>query len=79
MDPLKPSMAVLCKIGSALVHLDEARGVGGHVFDMQTFKTLMNDPEVREWLGGMGALALIPLKRIDFATHPPPARRRAKK
>lgn len=68
-DPLKPSMALLVKLGSLVVHADEyldAAG-NGHPFDKNAFDALMTEPEVAEWLKAMGKMALIPLKRLSRA------------
>ena len=62
-DPLNPGAALLAKIGSILVHVDEATGEGAHHLDWQAVKGLMDDPEVTSGLEGMDALALLPKKR----------------
>lgn len=61
-DPLKPSVTTLVKIGSLLVHYQEARDTG-HAFDAIACRQLENDPEVKEWLKSMTDLALLPVKR----------------
>lgn len=61
-DPLKPTVALLSKLGSIVVHADElAHPVKGHVFDHFALKQLVEDPEVREWLKSMGPF--VPVKR----------------
>lgn len=62
-DPLKPSAALLCKVGSALVHFMEGHAAGGHEFDIVALKSNLEDAEVREWLAGMGRLGLLPKRR----------------
>lgn len=62
-NPLKPSAALLCKLGSIAVHIDEGLSAKGHRFDFIALKTLMEDPEVAEWLKQMDKLALLPKKR----------------
>lgn len=62
-DPLKPSAALLCKLGSIAVHFEEMTGPKGHSFDVEAMKSLLSDPEVREWLKAMDKLALIPKVR----------------
>lgn len=64
-DPKNPSLALLSKLGSAIVHADEYLDPAGHghPFDRDTFQRLLADNEVREWLDGMHALALLPVKR----------------
>jgi hypothetical protein len=62
-DVLKPNAALLCKLGSIAVHVDELLSPAGHQFDREALRTLLDDPAVTEWLQGMGEMALIPLKR----------------
>ena len=65
-DPLKPSVALLAKLGSLIIHYDEFHSFNaGHPYDLQTARQLQDDPEVEEWLDTMGALALVPKKRAD--------------
>lgn len=58
-----PSISLLCKLGSIVVHVDEGCGEDSHVFDWVAIRNLISDPEVKEWLAGMGARALLPVKR----------------
>lgn len=62
-DMLKPPVLVLIKIGSALVHFDEATGPGGHEFDLHTARQLLADPDVKQWLEQMTNAAMLPVKR----------------
>lgn len=62
-DPLTPSTTLLCKLGSLIVHADEGSGKNAHPADIDTFLSLLRDPEVVEWLAAMRALALLPVKR----------------
>ncbi len=62
---LAPSVTLLVKIGSMIVHADEFTEPGGHEFDIHTFKTLMKDPEVAAWLAAGSASAMLPKKRSD--------------
>jgi hypothetical protein len=62
-DPLKPSVSLLVKLGSILVHVDEAISPTGHPFDAHTVHTLMADPEVGAWLKSMDTMAFLPKKR----------------
>jgi hypothetical protein len=64
-DPLKPSPALLSKLGSLVVHADEYLDAAGkgHPFDKNAFDALLAEPEVAEWMAAMGKLAMIPLKR----------------
>lgn len=62
-DPLVPSGALLCKLGSLIVHADEGSGKNAHPHDVEAFIGLLQDPEVAEWLQAMRALSLLPVKR----------------
>ena len=62
-NPLKPSSSLLSKLGSIIVHMEEATGPKGHPFDEQVMRGLLKDPEVSKWLKGMRKLALLPVKR----------------
>lgn len=50
----RPSIALLCKLGSIAVHVDEA-------LDWTVTRMLLADPEVKQWIADMGAL--LPRKR----------------
>ena len=60
-DPLKPSVSLLSKLGSIVVHADEATSAGRHEFDIVAIKSLLDDTEVKEWITDMGAF--LPVKR----------------
>lgn len=62
-DPLNPGDTLLIKLGSALVHADEAMSENGVALDEATFRSLLIDQEVQGWLGAMHKLALLPVKR----------------
>ena len=62
-NPLKPSPALLCKLGSVLVHANELISSNGHAFDRHALEQLTLDPDVKEWLAQMDALAMIPRRR----------------
>lgn len=62
-DPLKPTPALLCKLGSIAVHADEFMSSDGHPFDAEALNALLYDPEVVAWLKAMGKMAMIPKKR----------------
>jgi hypothetical protein len=62
-DPYNPGLTLLCLLGSIIVHADEYLSADGHPYDLQEFKNLMQDPEVKEWLDAMNKLALLPKKR----------------
>ena len=60
-DPLRPSVSLLCKLGSIAVHAEEMVSPGGHHFDLAVLKALLETLEVREWIEAMGAY--LPKKR----------------
>jgi hypothetical protein len=62
-NPLKPTASLLCKLGSIVVHVEEMSSAKGHPVDKYAFGTVMNDPEVQDWLAQMRAMAMIPEKR----------------
>lgn len=64
-DPLKPPVALLCKLGSIAIHAEEGLSAEGHGFDMIALKQLLNDSEVHCWLVQMDSMAMVPKRRID--------------
>ena len=60
-DVLKPSLALLSKLGSIVVHADEIISPGSHSFDVAAIRTLLEDAEVRQWIRDMGVY--MPVKR----------------
>jgi hypothetical protein len=62
-DPLKPTISLLCKLGSAVRHLDEYLTPGGHNLDLNSAQSAIDDPEVRAWMIEMDKLAMLPVKR----------------
>lgn len=62
-DPLKPSAALLCKLGSIAAHVDEGLSVHGHQFDWTATASLLVDPEVTEWMTAMRKMAMLPEPR----------------
>ena len=63
MNPLSPSVLLLVKLGSAIVHADEFHSAGGHEFDLVAMKQLLADPEVIAWISEMTKMAMLPVKR----------------
>jgi hypothetical protein len=61
VDPLKPSLSLLVKLGSIAVHAEEFFSPGGHEFDKHALDTGLHDQEVQQWLKDMGAF--LPVKR----------------
>ena len=62
-DPLKPSAALLCKLGSLVVHAEEYLSPDGHRFDLDALKAGLSDADVKAWLAAMQKMALVPVKR----------------
>lgn len=62
-DPLNPSMAVLAKLGSLVVHSQEARTHEGHTMDVLAITSILSDPEVEAWVKAMQEKALVPVRR----------------
>ena len=65
-EPLKPSPALLAKLGSIVIHAKEFIEEPRHearMFDLNAAVALMEDEDVREWLREMDALQLLPKRR----------------
>ena len=60
---MNPSPALLVKLGSIIVHFDEATESGAHAYDLMTARQLLADPEVSEWMQQMQVAAMLPVKR----------------
>ena len=62
-DPLKPSALLMIKIGSLAIHADEIVETHGANldFDGPAVKSIIEDPEVKEWIASMGVM--LPRKR----------------
>lgn len=58
-----PSVPLLVKLGSAVVHAEELLSPKGHEFDRHALQTCLTDPEVRAWIAEMTKLAMLPVKR----------------
>lgn len=58
----EPGIALLMKLGSAIVHAEEYIETG-HALDLAAFKQCAEDPEVKEWMTYMHEAALLPVKR----------------
>ena len=62
-EPLKPSAALLVKLGSLIVHLEEAQSQKGHQFDRIAIQSLQQDADVQSWFAAMHKNGLLPVKR----------------
>lgn len=61
--PLHPPLTLLVKLGSIAVHVDEMLAPRGHPLDRVALHSLLADPEVKEWVAQMDAMAMLPKKR----------------
>lgn len=61
--PLNPSIQLLIKLGSLIVHYQEFSSKDGHPYDKEAIGSLEKDPEVIEWLEQMDKMAFLPKKR----------------
>ena len=58
-----PTLGLLVKLGSIAVHAEELISPKGHPFDKVALETLINDPEIRDWLAMMNHYGMLPVKR----------------
>ena len=63
VDVFGPRASLLAKLGSIIVHVEEATGADGHAYDLIATRQLIADREVQEWLDGMRKAAMLPVKR----------------
>lgn len=59
---IKLPISIISKLGSILVHLQELLSPGAHEFDSTVLKQLLDDPEVKGFLGDIDP-ALLPVRR----------------
>lgn len=62
-DTFNPPVALLAKLASIVVHIDEGAGAGGHQYDWVALRSLLADPEVQAWIESMSAKGLAPKRR----------------
>jgi hypothetical protein len=62
-EALNPSLSLLVKIGSIVVHADETLSVDGRELDRRVTLDLIKDEDVQKWIIAMGEL--LPHKRRD--------------
>lgn len=63
IDVFAPPVALIAKLGSILVHVEEGLSDDGHHFDWTATRSLLSDREVQQWIDGLRANALVPVKR----------------
>ena len=62
-DALKPSVQLLIKLGSIIVHQQELQSANGHYMDKAALDSLLGDEDVKEWMKEMDGMAFLPVKR----------------
>lgn len=67
---ISPSLGLLAKLGSAIVHADEHLSGDGRPIDLHEFQRLLADPEVVGWLKYMDKIALVPKRRVERKSRP---------
>lgn len=60
-DPLRPTLPLLMKLGSIVVHAEEMLSPKGHHFDKETILSLLSDKQVQDWIKDMDVY--MPVKR----------------
>jgi len=60
---LTPTLTLMCKLGSIVVHTNELLSPDGHAYDRTALTLLLEDAEVRAWLRLMDKAALLPKYR----------------
>ena len=63
VDKTIPNLGLCCKLGSIIVHIQEALSKKGSGYDIQALIPLVNDKEVNDWLKEMDKMTLLPKKR----------------
>jgi hypothetical protein len=58
-----PSIALQCKLGSLLVHVEEANSPGSYHIDFTVIQSLMSDPEIVAWMEELRKNGFLPVKR----------------
>lgn len=62
-EAMKPPIGILVKLGSIAIHAEELLSPKGHDFDRVALQSLLDDPEVKEWLAVMDKMSFLPKKR----------------
>lgn len=55
--------SLAAKVGSIVVHVDEALSDSGHEFDVEALRTLIGLHDVQEWIAALGKMSLVAVKR----------------
>jgi hypothetical protein len=69
-EVISPTLSILIKLGSIAVHADELHPNGNeiisplaHPYDIVALRSILDDPEIKEWLVEMDKMAFLPKKR----------------
>lgn len=62
-DPLKPDAGVIIRAASIIQHFDEYTRPGGHAFDLTSARSLLEMPDMQQWMSELDAMTLLPKKR----------------
>ena len=62
-DVRQPTVSLLCKLGSIVLHVEEGISPRGHTADLEAAKAMLGDPEIVAWMAAMDEVGLIPVKR----------------
>lgn len=60
---LHPTPSLLSKLGSIARHVEEHASADERDVDLDAARTLVQDPDVQEWMKAMDRLALLPVAR----------------
>jgi len=69
IDPLKPGLSLLAKLGSIAVHVQEMESYHfdptnrAFSYDLAALKSLLDDGAVKDWLRELDKMAVLPKKR----------------
>jgi hypothetical protein len=62
-EPIIPSLQLLVKLGSLVIHYQEATGPKRHPLDMDAIRSIEGEPDVQEWISEMTKRGFLPVKR----------------
>lgn len=60
---MKPELAILVKLGSIAVHVEEMMSPDGHGADKISLEALLDEPDLKAWIEQMDKIGLMPKKR----------------
>lgn len=62
-DIYTPSIGLVAKLGSIIVHVEEGVSANGHDFDWMAIRSLLSDREIKAWMSACRRRGLLPVKR----------------